>query len=157
MYQNNPAKDFLIQMPLKTGKNCKPVSRILLHPSVWRDCYHLSGIAITDYLYLPTLPASRWKQDWTSHSKGGIYVAFQPARFTRILQSLVTTVSSYLTFSPLPTIALAKVGSYFLWHCLFSILMERPAVSGMRRSLLSGLSYPICSIESIARLAVMQR
>ena len=57
MYQTNPAKDFLTQIPLRGNKNCKPVSRILLHPVVW-DCYHLSGIAIADYLYLPTLPAS---------------------------------------------------------------------------------------------------
>ena len=72
MYQTNPAKDFLTQIPLRGNKNCKPVSRILLHPVVW-DGYHLSGIAIAGYLYLPTLPAS---------AESGIERAIQKAGYT---------------------------------------------------------------------------
>ena len=58
--------------------------------------YHLSGIVIAGYLHLPTL------KHRASSPQALLYVAFQPARFTRVLQSLVTAVSSYLTFSPLP-------------------------------------------------------
>ncbi len=44
-------------------------------------------------------------------------------------------VSSYLTFSPLPT----EVDGYFLWHCLFPIKPE-PGCSPVRCPRLSGLS-----------------
>jgi len=36
-------------------------------------------------------------------------------------------VGSYPTFSPLPSVALAKEGSYFLWHYLF-LISQDPAI-----------------------------
>lgn len=123
---------------------CKPVSRILfihLRQRLRRTSYHLSGITITGYLYLPTL------KHRASSPQTLLYVAFQPARFTRILQSLVTAVSSYLTFSPLPNaiacVSTSKNKAVIFCGTVSFFFQRRPAVSGMRCSVLSGLSLAL--------------
>ncbi len=72
MAANNEAADLVHGNNKK--KYCKPVSRILYFQ---RSRYHLSAIAIADYLYLPTL------DHWTSRPQAILYMAFQHARFTR--------------------------------------------------------------------------
>jgi hypothetical protein len=46
--------------------------------------YHLSGPGITAVILLPTLDASRQKQDRTSRPQSILYVALQHPRFTRV-------------------------------------------------------------------------
>ena len=73
-----------IHCPSEEGlKNCRPVSRILFPAEA--GYYHLSGMVIAGHLYLPTHSRLPFERNRASSPGCGIYLAFQHARFTRIL------------------------------------------------------------------------
>lgn len=87
------------------------------------------------YLTLPT------HRDRTSSPQAPAYLALQSARFTKPHAVASVAVSSYLAFSPLPR---QGVAVYFLWHSLSKSGFPNlsPSITGVRCSILSGLSSP---------------
>ena len=116
-------------IPMRDRKNYKPVSRILYSPAFTGDSYHLSGPCITAGIYLPTLqpgpgtgPTDEQPVEVGLHGISACKV-YPPQ------QLLAATVSSYLTFSPLPR-AVTRCGAVIFCGTICSLdFPGDPAVS----------------------------
>ena len=117
----------------------QPVSRILYPPAGGRLSFILSRHYCRDHAAYPSAsgepPSSAGIRGITAHKVYPVDTLLQKP------------VSSYLTFSTLPSQALAKEGSYFLWHFLLFVTLSKSkgqiaGYSPVCCSLLSGLSSP---------------
>ena len=121
---------------------CKPDSVPLA------GCYHLSAMTVASHLYLPTLGrVAPTMQTKTSRFQPALYMAFQHARFTRISPYNEKPWALTPHFHPYPTNR-----AVIFCGTVSSRRSESPAVSRMRCSMLSGLSF-LRFHKTIARLA----
>ena len=98
----------------------QPISRILLS-WYYQNGHHLSGLAITGKILLPTLLRSRFKRDQTSRFQAQVYMALQHTRFTQLLYYYNNPWALTSHFHPHPPSA----DSYFLWHFLLPVNFQQ--------------------------------
>ncbi len=103
--------------------------------------HHLSTQQVTLILYRPTLP------DWARYPQARVYMVFQPARFTLLIDCPMRLWALTPLFSPLPAFPRPRSvrgGRYMsLWHFLYPVCAESfPLGSAVRYAVRTFLFSP---------------
>lgn len=117
---------------LTNKKSCKSISRILYPAQRRTTIIYLRWLLPTTCICLPwTIRRAALKRSYTWHfSTQGLPVATVTSNNRGLLPHVFI----------LTLCVKHRQGGYFLWHCLVPAWAGSPAVSGMRCSVLSGLS-----------------